>query len=189
MKELVFLLEERSIQEVLRVVVPPLVPDDVVCRFIPHEGKKDLEKSIPRKLRAWHGAGVRFVVVRDKNSGDCKTVKRNLLKLCEQGRRPETLVRIVCHHLESWFLGDLAAVETAFGLRGIAKRQSQRKFSAPDKLVNAEQELRRLAPTYQKVGGSRLIAPHMEIPRNTSHSFQVFISGICRLAQSEFGKP
>ena len=29
MKELVFLLEERSIQEVLRVVVPPLVPPPV----------------------------------------------------------------------------------------------------------------------------------------------------------------
>jgi hypothetical protein len=166
-----------------------LVPPVVVCRFIPQEGKKDLEKSIPRKLRAWHGAAVRFVVVRDKNSGDCRVVKRNLLKLCAQGRRPETLVRIVCHHLESWFLGDLAAVETAFGLRGIAKRQSQRKFSAPDKLANAEQELRRLAPIYQKVGGSRLIAPHMNVRQNKSRSFQVFISGICRFAQSEFGKP
>ena len=49
MNELVFLLEERSMQEVLQVIVPPLVPSHITCRFIPHEGKKDLEKSIPRK--------------------------------------------------------------------------------------------------------------------------------------------
>ncbi|MCD4727130.1 MAG: DUF4276 family protein [Pirellulales bacterium] len=189
MKELVFLLEERSIQEVLKVVVPPLLPDNIVCRFVPHEGKNDLEKSIPRKLRAWQGGNVWFVVVRDKNSSDCKAVKRKLLKLCEQGRCSETLVRIVCHHLESWFLGDLAAVEKAFNLRGIAKRHSKRKFSAPDRLANAEQELRRLAPMYQKIGGSRLIAPHMNIEKNTSHSLKVLISGIHRLAGGELMTP
>ena len=61
MTELVFLLEERSIAELLKVIVPGLLPQEVQCRFIPHEGKSDLEKSIPRKLRAWNTPGVRFV--------------------------------------------------------------------------------------------------------------------------------
>lgn len=174
MRELVFLLEERSMQEVLRVVVPTLVPKDVTCRFISHEGKKDLEKSIPRKLRGWRTPGAQFVVLRDKDLGDCKTVKRKLVKLCSQSHRPDTLVRIVCHHLESWFLGDLAAVEKAFALNGVAKRQEQKKYCNPDGLANAQQELRRLAPRYQKVGGSRLIAPHLNIDANRSHSFNVF---------------
>jgi hypothetical protein len=183
MKELVFLLEEPSIREVLLVLVPPLVPSDVVCRFIPHQGIKDLEKSIPRKLRAWTNADARFVVVRDKHFADCRKVKQHLLNLCNQGHRQNTLVRIVCHELESWFLGDLAAVEDAYCLRGIGKRQAESKFRTPDKLPNAEQELRRLVPQYQKIGGSRRIAPHLNVSRNKSHSFSVFISGIRRLAE------
>ncbi len=178
MSELVFLLEERSIVEVLRIVVPCLVPEDVTCHFVPHEGKSDLEKSIPRKLRAWRTPGVRFVVVRDKDQGDCRDVKHKLLELCRNGRRPDTLVRIVCHHLESWYLGDLAAVEKAFNLNGIAQRQGQRKFRDPDALPNAEQELRKLVPEYQKIAGSRDIAPHLALNNNRSHSFSVFLSGL-----------
>jgi hypothetical protein len=183
MTELVFLLEERSMQEVLRVLIPRLVPEGVVCRYVPHEGKKDLQKSLPRKLRAWRTPGVQFVVVQDKNGGDCHAVKKGLVKLCRQGGRRDTLVRIVCHHLESWFLGDLMAVEKAYRLNGIARRQTQRKFSTPDNLANAEQELRRLVPMYQKIGGSRLIAPHLDFDVNKSHSFKVFIDGVRRLVR------
>jgi hypothetical protein len=185
MNELVFLLEERSMQEVLQVVVPPLVPHHITCRFIPHEGKNDLEKSIPRKLRAWKVPGVQFVVVRDKDAGDCKKVKRKLAQLCKEGFRPDTLVRIVCHHLESWFVGDLAAVEKAYELSGIAKRQQERKFCDPDRLVNAEGELRRLVSDYQKVGGSRIIAPNLNVEANKSHSFKVFVEGVRRLVGAE----
>ena len=189
MNELVFLLEERSMQEVLQVVVPPLVPEHVTCRFIPHEGKHDLEKSIPRKLRAWQVPGAQFVVVRDKDAGDCKKVKKKLAQLCTNGHRPDTLVRIVCHHLEAWFLGDLAAVEKAYELNGVAKRQGERKFCDPDRLVNAEDELRRLVSEYQKIGGSRIIAPHLTIDANKSHSFNVFLDGVRRLVETEKKSP
>ena len=174
-----------SIVELLKVIVPSLVPKQVHCRYIPHEGKSDLEKSIPRKMRAWNTPGVLFVVVRDKDQGDCETVKDNLLKLCQRGMRPDTLVRIVCHHLESWYLGDLAAVEKAFALNGVARRQDQRKFRDPDALPNAEQELRRLVPQYQKIAGSRKIAVHLNIDKNRSHSFGVFLSGVRRLFGEE----
>ena len=178
MKELVFLLEEESIIEVLRVVVPRLVPEHVVCRYVPHDGKSDLERSIPRKLRAWRTPNVQFVVVRDKDRGDCHAVKDRLLELCREGRRPDTLVRIVCHHLESWYLGDLAAVEKAFNRTGLAQHRSRKKFRDPDSLSNAEQEFRRLVPEYQKVSGSRKIAPHLRMEGNRSHSFGVFLSGV-----------
>ena len=185
MTELVFLLEEASIVEVLNVIVPDLVPKCIICRFIRHEGKSDLEKSIPRKLKAWRTPGVRFVVVRDKDIGDCHTVKDKLLGLCRKGYRPDTLVRIVCHHLESWYLGDLAAVEKAFGVNGIARHQNKRKFRDPDALANAEQELCRMVPEYQKINGSRRIAPHLNLESNRSHSFGVFLSGVRSLFEEE----
>jgi Domain of unknown function (DUF4276) len=181
MTEIFFLLEERSMAEVLKHLVPPLVPQNVICHFIPHEGKKDLEKSIPRKLRALKNPDVKFVVLRDKDSGDCKKVKKTIQELCKQGKQPDTLVRIICHHLESWYLGDLAAVEKAYGLSGVARRQEKSKFRNPDRLANAEQELRRLVTGYQKIGGSRLIAPHMNVDSNKSRSFQVFINGLRRI--------
>jgi hypothetical protein len=157
-----------------------MLTEDVQCRYVPHEGKQDLEKSIPRKLRAWKTPGTRFVVVRDKDSGDCKKVKYKLQELCKQGFRPDTLVRIVCPHLESWFLGDLAAVEKAYQLKGVAKKQTDKIYADPDRLSNARQELLRIIPRYQHISGSRQIAAHMNIHANRSKSFQVFVSGIRR---------
>jgi len=62
--KLVFLLEERSMKEFLRGLLPRILPAGCEFQLIPHEGKSDLEKSIPRKLRAWLEPEVRFVVVR-----------------------------------------------------------------------------------------------------------------------------
>ena len=60
MSRVVFLLEEYSMKILLEALIPRLVPSlPFLC--VPHEGKQDLEKSIPRKLRAWREPGVRFV--------------------------------------------------------------------------------------------------------------------------------
>jgi hypothetical protein len=51
MSRLVFLLEERSIKVLLEALLPRLFPAlEIFC--IAHEGKSDLEKSLPRKLKA-----------------------------------------------------------------------------------------------------------------------------------------
>ncbi len=158
MIQLVFLLEEPSIKEVLNVVLPQVLPETTNFRLIAHEGKSDLEKSIPRKLRAWQNPAIRFVVVRDCDSADCHVVKRRLQGLCERAGRPGSLVRIVCNELESWFLGDLLAVEKAFQLKGLAGKQQKRKYRDPDRLKNAKQELKKLAPRFQALRGSRAVA-------------------------------
>lgn len=84
MIELVFLLEEASIAELLGVIVPDLLPSEIRCLFIPHEGKSDLEKSIPRKLRAWKTPGVQFVVVRDKDQGGCVATRRDFVHFAKK---------------------------------------------------------------------------------------------------------
>ena len=74
MSRIVFLLEEGSIKVLLEGLLPRLFPGlPFLC--VSHEGKRDLELSIPRKLKAWREPGVRFVVMRDQNSGDCHQVK------------------------------------------------------------------------------------------------------------------
>ena len=46
MNNLVFLLEEKSSQIMLTAIVPKLVPPEINIRYIPFEGKQDLEKGL-----------------------------------------------------------------------------------------------------------------------------------------------
>jgi Domain of unknown function (DUF4276) len=186
-KKLVFLLEEQSMQEALKGVLPGLVPKHVSWQCVPHEGKQDLDRSIPRKLRGWREPGVHFVVVRDQDSADCQTLKARLRRLCADGHRPDTLIRIACRELESWFLGDLAAVEVGTGVKNLSRLQDRRKFHDPDSPGSPASVLKEIAPGYQKVSGARRIGPYMDLERNRSHSFRVFVKGIRGLVGAREG--
>ncbi len=131
-------------REVLKVLLPQLLPQEVGFQLITHKGKQHLEKAIPYKLRRWQTPNTHFVIVRDQNSDDCLKLKQQLKDLCQQGGKPDALIRIVCHELESGFLGDLAAVEKAFNIKGLAKQQNHKKFRDPDRLANASEELGKL---------------------------------------------
>jgi hypothetical protein len=179
--QLVFLLEEASMKNVLDIILPKIIPENVAFLTIKHEGKSDLERSIPRKLRAFTNPETYFVILRDKDSSDCREVKRKLISLCEEGGRPDALVRIVCHELESWFLGDLSAVEKAFNKKNLSILQEKAKYRDPDQLANPAQELKKLVGEYQKLSGSREIAAHLSLLENRSYSFHVFLSGIKKL--------
>lgn len=178
MKQLVFLLEEESMKALLDVLLPQILPEKINFLCIPHEGKQDLEKSIPRKLRAWQTPDTAFVIVRDKDSADCIETKNHLVNLCAQAGRSDSLVRIACHELESWFLGDLTAVGKAFNIKKLSELQRNKKYKEPDKLSNASEELEKLVKGYRKVSGATKIAAFMTINQNYSHSFNCFISGV-----------
>lgn len=184
MTQLVFFLEEPSAKEMLQAVLPRLLPQGVEAQFIVFEGKQSMEKRLPLRLRAWQVPGARFIVLRDQDSADCHAVKRGLAKLCAGAGHAGALVRIACHELESFYLGDLAAVGIALGQPGIVRQQDNHKYRQPDALGNAAEELRKLtALRYQKLAGSRAIAPHLRLDgSNRSRSFNVLIEGIRRMA-------
>ena len=180
MSTLVFLLEEPSAREMLLGLIPRIVPDGVLVRYIPFEGKQDMNRQIERKLRGWLMPNTRFIVLRDQDSGDCAQIKQALAQLCANAGHGDALIRIACHEIESFYLGDLEAVERALELHGVAARQRNRKYREPDRLNNASQELVRLTDGgYQKIVGSRAISPYLKLDgSNRSHSFNVLISGI-----------
>ncbi len=184
MRELVFFLEEPSAEAALKGVLPRLLPDGIHVRYVVFEGKQDLHKRLGPRLRAWMGEETGFVVLCDKDSGDCMKTKEELRRICERAGRPDVLIRIACQELESWFLGDLRAVEDALGIRGIAGKQGKSKYRAPDRLSNPSQELGSLTKQqYQKLGGSRKIGPRLALEGNASHSLRVFLSGVRRLVE------
>ena len=90
-------------------------------------------------------------------------------------------MRIACHELESFYLGDLEAVKTAYGIP--VPSQNARKFRTPDNLANAAEELKKITKMkYQKLEGSRLIARHLKLDGSSSStSFNALLSGILRL--------
>ena len=45
MRELVFLLEERSASALLESMLPRMLDQSIAVRFVPFEGKQDLEKQ------------------------------------------------------------------------------------------------------------------------------------------------
>ncbi|WP_289131905.1 DUF4276 family protein [uncultured Spongiibacter sp.] len=182
MNQLVFLLEEPSAKAMLEGVLPRLLGDNVNVVYVVFEGKQDLEKRLPRRLRAWQNPNARFVVMRDQDSGDCYEIKRKLVGICEEAGRPDVLVRVACHELESFYLGDLQAVASTIGPNTLAKQQNNAKYRDPDRLNNAAQELKRIAKAYQKLAGSRAIGPALSLDENRSRSFNQLIGGIKELA-------
>lgn len=180
MKNLVFFVEEPSAEALLEVLLRRLiVQENIFIRYVVFEGKQDLEKKLARKLRGWKLPNSKFIILRDQDSADCKTVKFNLLKLCPEDKKPHTLVRIACHELESWYLGDLEAVEHGLELPGIAKYQVKKRYRNPDSIQAPSDELERLTKRiYQKISGSRAIGEYLKLDNTRSNRFNVFITGI-----------
>lgn len=187
MIELVFLLEEESAKEMLVGILPRLLDpkSGVSTRFIVFEGKQDLEKQLVPKLARYQNPEARFIVLRDQDRHpDCRAVKSRLHSLCRQSGRKALKVRIACQELEAFYLGDLAAVEQGLGLKGLAKRQGEKKYRSPDSVVAPAKELERLTKfRYSKVLGSRAIAPHMALQSPRSTSFHHLLVAIQHLAK------
>ncbi|MDA8456210.1 DUF4276 family protein [Acidovorax sp. GBBC 3334] len=171
-QHVVFLLEEPSAQDFLNAVIPFLIPSHVQVHFMVFEGKQDLEKQMPRKLKSWVRPQTRFVVLRDQDSGDCKAIKSRLKAICVAASRPDAIVRIACRELESFFVGDWSAVALAFDRPALASQARSAKFREPDMLGSPSHELARLIPEYQKRDRARRISPHLDYSRNRSKSFQ-----------------
>jgi hypothetical protein len=151
------------------------------CHFLVFEGKQDLERHITKRLRGWQRPNTFFVVIRDQDSSDCLVLKRRLLELCQASGKNNFVVRIACRELESFFLGDWAAIAQAYGRPELTKHQRAAKFRDPDRLGSPSAELKALLTDYQKRDGARRISRQLDPVRNRSRSFQVLVRELKRL--------
>ena len=184
MRELVFLLEEESAKALLESLLPRILDSSVITRLIAFEGKQDLEKQLTRKIRGYTNPNARFIVMRDQDSSpDCMVVKADLLKKCDDaGKLQQSLVRIACKELESFYLADLAAVESALALTGLVRHQNKAAYRNPDNCQNPSKELAKLTKNnYQKVSHSREIGCKVDINNTRSSSFSNLITGVKKL--------
>lgn len=179
---LAILLEEPSAREMLKGLLPKILPPCVFPHFLVFEGKQHLDASIERRLRGWRRPNTHFIVLRDQDSSDCRQLKEDIQTKCRRAGRPCTLVRIACRELESWYFGDLAAVERALHVSLPQRYAGRTKYRIPDEIHAPARELQAITGNiYQKVAGSRQIGRELSPESNGSHSFRAFVEGIRRL--------
>jgi len=173
----IILTEERSMKRFLEVFLEKFCPD-LNKKIIPHEGKSDLKKSIPQKLQAFSNDNTKFIILIDQDNCDCMELKEEIVKKCSVIQRSDYTVRIVCHELESWYLGDLFAIGNAFNKKLIGY-SNKAKFRNPDKLCNAKEELRKHIGIASQIEDRIVQAMTAEsLKNNRSHSFHVFLKTI-----------
>jgi len=175
----IFLVEEKSMKKFLDVLLHERFPENVTFRVISHDGKGDLKKSVKSKLRALNGNDVKFVILIDQDSSNCRVLKEEIRSLCEN-TEADYKIRIVCRELESWYLGNLTAVDNAFSTK-LAKHGKNEKFRQPDNIDYAKQILKKYIGEIGQIETAEKIATAMKetnLHDNKSYSFGVFLKTI-----------
>lgn len=192
------LIEEPSAQYVLQPLLQRVAPA-ATLRFVTFQGKADLLKQLPRRLKAyanWMPGDYYLVVLIDEDRQDCAQLKAQLEAAAQQANLPTksrpapngrfvVLNRIAVEELEAWYFGDIAALRAAYP-RVSDSLHRQRRFRHPDQISGGTWEMleRVLQQAGYYAGGisktrvARDIAPHMQPDRNLSPSFQQFMHGI-----------
>ena len=164
------LVEEPSMDNFLQVILPLILPQGYqvgINVFVrPHQGKQDLQKSIPKKIQAFSHfwRPVKVLILQDQDNEDCEKLKNNLMGICRRAGNCPRLVRIACRELESWYLGDMDAIEAVYPSFKAEKFQNKKKFRNPETCFPSY-ELKKIIPNFQKGFASREIPKHMEIKK------------------------
>jgi len=192
------LVEERSMEEALKNLLPHMLLPETTYRIISFQGKPNLLRHLPNRLRGyacWITDEYRILVLLDEDRQNCLALKQQLEAAAQQtglstktsagGARFQVLNRIVIEELEAWFLGDIDAIRRAYP-RIPATLANAPKFRNPDSvaggtwetLENTMQRFGYFKGGYAKVEAARAISIHMDPIRNRSRSFQVFRDGL-----------
>ena len=190
-----FLVEEESIEAALINLVPMIVGESVTFHIHPHQGKLDLLRKLPGRLkgyRRWLPDDWRIVILVDEDRQDCKRLKKRLEKAARDaglvtqsmdrpGSKFHVLNRLAIEELEAWFFGDIVAFSEAYP-RIPRTLQRRKGYRNPDAIRGgtweAMERILQRAGYYPgglpKIEAARNISAYMDPKRNISKSFQVF---------------
>jgi hypothetical protein len=122
----------------------------------------------------------KVVIMRDQDTfNDCRRLKQRLIESCGftavSYPKDRILVRIPCRELESWYFGDLETTGERLNIH-LDTKNLRKKYGNPDKIMAAN-ELSKLT-NKGKTKMAKLVDGDLSIEGNTSHSFNVFVSGL-----------
>jgi Domain of unknown function (DUF4276) len=180
--------EEPSAKNVFDEILPKLLPQGFSFRVYPHQGKQDLKRALQNTIPTISKIpGSRILITRDQDAANCVEVKDDILATLNNKCSCPFFVRIVCKELESWFLGDLDAVNKAYPRFKPSNYSGRADLRHVDKIVSPNKFLLRIIPEYSKretlpkLEASSKIAPYLDIGNNKSESFNQTVNAIRQL--------
>jgi hypothetical protein len=180
-KNVLFLLEEESAEEMLKKFLPRCFPT-LRCTYRRFPGVNNLLKRLEKTIRNHIDPCCPVIILCDQDDKDCIELKKQIRKLCKKtGQHSRCVVRIACRELESWYLAQLDVVASHFGVPELSKRQ--KRYNNPDHLDDPAKEMERLTNRqYQKVKGSRIMGQHLDPDVERSISFTHFINTLRKIS-------
>ncbi len=198
MTRLEILVEEPSMEAVLREIMPRILNGRAQCKPINMRSKGNLLKKLPERLRAYrkrieNGENLKIIVLVDQDNDDCEQLKQRLENIAREAGLVtkasanahndfQVVTRIVIEELEAWFMGDVEALKAAF--TSLRRANFPGNFNNPDNGGTWERLHRFLKrhniyrKSYPKIEAARRIAKHMDPESNRSRSFQSFMQGV-----------
>lgn len=201
-RHLELLVEERSMEEFLAVLLPRLLPKDCTFRTHSFQGKLDLLANLESRLRAYARSLpeiYRIFVVIDRDRDDCRDLKQQLEDMASaaglmtrsraSGRHWQVVNRIAIEELEAWYFGDWDAVRSAYP-RVSPNVPAQARYRNPDAISRGtweafERLLKRggyFRSGLRKIEAARAVATHFDPARNRSRSFAHFRDAVIEAA-------
>ncbi|MBS3029613.1 MAG: DUF4276 family protein [Dolichospermum sp. DET50] len=188
-----FLVEESSTEIALKFIVPKIIGNIHTFEIHNFGNKNNLLKKLPERMKAYANFipdDWRIVILVDEDRANCLELKN---KLCDassvvtEKKGNIVLHRIVVEELESWFIGDVAAIRAEYE-KIPASLPQQAKFRDPDAIKGGTwEELDKILKKYgyetglQKMNFAQKVSPHMDVENNQSRSFQVFRDGLRKI--------
>lgn len=191
-----FLVEDYSTEETVAILLSRLLADhpERTAQVASFDGKHGMLGQLRERfgILARTPYVDRVIVVIDQDRDDCEELKRRIYEDAVAARlvyRNQTTaesalrIRIAMTELESWFIGDPAAVLAAYprlSERDLRLRRNEPPDALPDAWEWLERRLmqRRYFPQgLRKIEAARAIAPHLNLSpeANASRSFRLFL--------------
>ena len=213
------LVEDQSGKKALEILIPKIIDSDHTFNIHPYKGigripknigtnknadKRILLDQLPRLLRGYGNAFASYpadypaavVLVCDLDNKCLKEFRQELLDILNDcNPRPQTKFCIAIEEGEAWFLGDIAAVISAYpkaketvlntyvndSICGTWERLADAVYSGGSTALAAQ--------GWQAVGAEKSqwaekISPHMDVAANASPSFNYFRKAILDLVKS-----
>ena len=145
------LVEEPSAEAALRNLVPKMVGLDVTFDVLPFQGKADLLRKLPARLKGyskWLPDDWLIVVLLDVDDDNCEKLKQRLETVAQSAglltksmagpvSHFHVLNRLAVEELEAWFFGDVEALCSAYprlrdylGIHNVTERRYQMRPQA-----------------------------------------------------------
>lgn len=188
------LVEEPSMEAFLQSWFPKYLPDNITYRFIVFNGKTDLLSKLRDRLKGyskWIPVDWRIIVVVDRDEDDCVELTNQINSACALEGFPtyhenvewKAASSIAIEELEAWYFGEWRSVVEAYPRvsMGIVKQARYRDSDAIlggtwEAFERILQKSGYFAGGLRKVEAARTIGKYVDVNKNSSGSFQIFLS-------------